>query len=430
MKISPSKLSADQPRAHLLPVLLPPRLTNIEIMSPRVSAQLSKMGSRIYACPVGWCGKEFDSKQGCGRHVASHDHDELRKPLIDNLRSVAEKLQQPPSVSRYQRNGRFGRDLVESVFGSWSKALDEAGLFEAPNYEHTRPELLDEIRRLNDHLGRVPRRHEMEETGKYGSSVYTERFGSWNEALREAGLEPFERVNIPDDDLLCALKDLATDIGRTPIQREMNSMGEFHSATYERAFGTWNDALEVAGLELNLSKDISKEDLIRDIRAVSEVVGSTPTQRQMNQHSTYSTRTLQLHFGSYNRAIKAAGFEPNHSLGVDDPHYGPGWTEHRRDYVRKRSGYVCEGCGMGQKEHLEKRGERLHVHHIVPARKFPDNDPRANLMANLVPLCHDCHKEWEYSTGHSPAGVSLPEYCDPPEPTGGVTLTDFTELDS
>jgi predicted HNH restriction endonuclease len=49
---------------------------------------------------------------------------------------------------------------------------------------------------------------------------------------------------------------------------------------------------------------------------------------------------------------------------------------------------------MAKADHLTEYGERLHVHHIIPARQFDDPEPR-NAMGNLITLCREDHAKWE-----------------------------------
>lgn len=75
-------------------------------------------------------------------------------------------------------------------------------------------------------------------------------------------------------------------------------------------------------------------------------------------------------------------------------HYGKGWNESKRQSVRERDGYECVYCGMGNRKHKEKKGSRLHVHHIKPARLF-DDDEKRNSMSNLETVCNSCHRKVE-----------------------------------
>lgn len=76
--------------------------------------------------------------------------------------------------------------------------------------------------------------------------------------------------------------------------------------------------------------------------------------------------------------------------------YGPGWTPKKKEAVRERDGRECQHCGRSETDHIEAFGRKHHVHHIVPARQFADDDPAANDMDNLVTLCQgECHRYWE-----------------------------------
>lgn len=75
---------------------------------------------------------------------------------------------------------------------------------------------------------------------------------------------------------------------------------------------------------------------------------------------------------------------------TERPDYGPGWTERKREIVRERDRRRCTECGMHEQEHLEKRGMKLHVHHIVNARES-SNPAVYNAPRNLRTLCISCH---------------------------------------
>lgn len=75
--------------------------------------------------------------------------------------------------------------------------------------------------------------------------------------------------------------------------------------------------------------------------------------------------------------------------------YGAGWNEPKREAVRNRDGRECIDCGMTEADHVDKFGEKLHVHHVIPARAFDDPEER-NAKNNLVTLCMPCHHgKWE-----------------------------------
>lgn len=87
--------------------------------------------------------------------------------------------------------------------------------FEEPNKREryvqkiTDDELLEEIRRLADSLGRhPPTKPDMDEHGEYYSRSYRLRFGSWSEAVERAGFEPREEIDPKDRPDACRLCDV------------------------------------------------------------------------------------------------------------------------------------------------------------------------------------------------------------------------------
>lgn len=109
-------------------------------------------------------------------------------------------------------------------------------------------DLIDELQRLSDELGETPTWSEMNKHGKYNPETYRKRFGSWNEALKSAGLGPVKKSNIPEEELVNELQRLADELDKTPIRQEMDDHGKFSSQTYWLRFGSWREAKEVAGV--------------------------------------------------------------------------------------------------------------------------------------------------------------------------------------
>lgn len=115
----------------------------------------------------------------------------------------------------------------------------------------TREDLLDELQQLAQELDTTPTATDMNELGEYWSSKYQEEFGGWNDAIREAGLEPNQPRKIPTDDLLAEISRLARELNKTPTKKQMNDLGEHYGRTYQKRFGNWSEAVRQAGLEPN-----------------------------------------------------------------------------------------------------------------------------------------------------------------------------------
>lgn len=54
-----------------------------------------------------------------------------------------------------------------------------------------------------------------------------------------------------EERLIDAMQDLAEELDRTPREVDMDDHGRFSSSPYERMFGSWNEAIAEAGLVPN-----------------------------------------------------------------------------------------------------------------------------------------------------------------------------------
>lgn len=117
--------------------------------------------------------------------------------------------------------------------------------------ENRRKELLDALHRLAEQLGETPTTTQMNDQGEYWASQYHEEFGGWNEALREAGFKPNQRRKVSTDELLNEIRRLARELNRTPKKEQMDDLGKYYGRSYRLRFGSWNEAVRQAGLEPN-----------------------------------------------------------------------------------------------------------------------------------------------------------------------------------
>lgn len=171
--------------------------------------------------------------------------------LLDDLRAFGEELGRAPTRKEMNESGPHSSMPYYNRFDSWNEALELAG-FEPNHREVEDEELLVELRRLEDELGHEPRIKDMREHGKYDPSTYTRRWESWLEAREVAGQSGTAKLldgRADREELVNALQELAMELGRAPSQRDMNDEGEYSVRPFYREFGTWLNALEEAGME-------------------------------------------------------------------------------------------------------------------------------------------------------------------------------------
>ncbi|MCS7006626.1 MAG: hypothetical protein RMM28_04495 [Thermoleophilia bacterium] len=117
---------------------------------------------------------------------------------------------------------------------------------------YTDEEILDELRAAASRLGRSPTMREFAadpETAVHPQTVI-EHFGTWNAAKRAAGLVP--RRFLTRDDLLAHLQRLGEELGRPPTARDLAERRPAVPSVslYAHTFGSFAEALREAGFDV------------------------------------------------------------------------------------------------------------------------------------------------------------------------------------
>lgn len=155
--------------------------------------------------------------------------------------------------------------------------------------------LLEEIRRLASN-GNPPTRRQMSEDGKWHGNTVVHRFGTWNDAVRAAGFEVNNKP-VPDEKLLEEIRRLASN-ETPPRQTDMDEDGGWSANTVINRFGTWNNAVREAGFEANLVDEYSKKELLQAIRGCSDG-DQAPTKRRFDKTAGPTSETVKDNFGSW-----------------------------------------------------------------------------------------------------------------------------------
>lgn len=137
--------------------------------------------------------------------------------ILDELRQAAERLGRSPTMREFASDpeAHVHPQTVIEHFGTWNAAKRAAGLF--PRRFLTREELLEQLGRLGEELGRTPTARDLAARRRSlpSASLYAHTFGSLPNALREAGFEVLQG----EERLERAIAQgavLARSIGRLP----------------------------------------------------------------------------------------------------------------------------------------------------------------------------------------------------------------------
>jgi len=234
-----------------------------------------------------------------------------REDLLAELRNLAGDLDRGPTPGEIDEKSSYTITDYREEFGSWANALAVADIEQPAGRKIPSESLCAELRRLAEELDKVPTGQEMVSHGYHGLNTYTNRFGSWNGALEAASLsrKP-DRKKRSDQELLAEIERLADELGQTPSSRDMAEHGEFGRITYRKHFGSWNNALEAAGFDRRRPKrKTSESELVAELRRLADELGTTPTTEDMQRGGEFSPGTYINRFGSWSAALEAADLD-------------------------------------------------------------------------------------------------------------------------
>ena len=215
-------------------------------------------------------------------------------------------------------------------------------------------------------------------------------------------LEQYHR-NVPDEDLIMDLLDVKSKLGKDKVTiEEYNNMGKSSADTIGRRFGTWNNALKKAGIPVSKRTDITDEELFINLEEVWIKLGRQPRRTEMKK--PLSKYFGSIYANRYHGWIKALqkfidfiNSEPEDNelddlVEVQQEENLKEVIKHKtkrnisdrlRFRILMRDGFTCKSCGRSP---VKERGVELHVDHIVPWSKGGETIPE-----NLETKCKKCN---------------------------------------
>lgn len=201
---------------------------------------------------------------------------------------------------------------------------------------------------------------------------------------------------ISNDDLIADMKNVANLLSEQVLTAaNYDEHGKYHSRTISKRFGTWNKALEIAGLQI-ANKFYSENELFENLALVWMRLGKQPSKRDLALiGSPISYKAYERRFGKWSLAVKAFVEYFNNLQDSQSPfqevsqpnrpvHQSPRDINLRTRYlVLRRDNYSCCLCGASP---AKDPTVELHVDHIIPWSKGGSTE-----LNNLQTLCRDCN---------------------------------------
>lgn len=208
-------------------------------------------------------------------------------------------------------------------------------------------------------------------------------------------LEYVDKTNkVTDDELLSDLQRTSKAIGKQSLTiAEYEQHGHYNPTTIIRHFGSWNNALNVSGLQIS-NKQYTTQELFDNLAKIWIKIGHQPSRRDLSLfQSPISYKAYERKFGKWSVALKSFVDFYNSQEDVDfcKIEKKPDATHktsrdinlRMRFKVMLRDNFKCCVCGASP---AKDPSVDLHVDHIVPWAKGGET-----VIENLQTLCSKCN---------------------------------------
>lgn len=204
-------------------------------------------------------------------------------------------------------------------------------------------------------------------------------------------------VEISSEELIADLKRVQQEKRCESLSMaEYDQIGKYNSSTVSRRFGTWNNALKKAGIGIR-NEFWDETALYENIQSVWIAKGEQPTRRDMDEHplSHISSGTYLRRFGKWSTALMSF---VDYINDIEEPSseqktFSCEGNSHKtkrdinnrlRFLVLSRDNFTCCACGASPAK--DGGVTQLHIDHIIPWSRGGET-----VIENLQTLCSDCN---------------------------------------
>lgn len=208
-------------------------------------------------------------------------------------------------------------------------------------------------------------------------------------------LEYTDRTNnVTDEELLSDLQRASKETGKQSLTIvEYEEHGHYDSTTIMRHFGTWNTALKIAGLQISNSQ-YTNQELFDNLAELWIKIGHQPSRRDLFLfQSPISYKAYERRFGKWSVALKSFidYYNSQESLRFYPIKVKPDTTHktsrdinlNMRWKVMSRDNFKCCACSASP---AKDPSVDLHVDHIIPWAKGGET-----VIENLQTFCSICN---------------------------------------
>lgn len=245
-----------------------------------------------------------------------------QEDVVRALKKSVESLDHVPSLNEYNRLNLKPRITTIRRFGlSWREAIRQAGYEVLEVNFLSKDEILEELTRYSKLregvLNYSVYEAEYREKGLPSPTAILNCFGSWLVAAKEVGAETVnQRWYCTESELLEHLQQYHKEFDETPNMRAWKEYAKQRGlpdkGVYQRVFGSWNAAVEKAGLKPNTlaQKKWTRAGVMRSLQENFLEIPDRDEYLKLKKGKKHlpSTTIIAHLFGSFYEGFKSAGF--------------------------------------------------------------------------------------------------------------------------
>ncbi len=298
--------------------------------------------------------------------------------ILEDIKRVASGINTDYiPISTYKKLGKYSQTAIQNHFGTWVNALTLAGLRSKRTAKELKrisdEEYYADLKRVAELINSTTVPYDSyKRYGTYSCEHIIKRFGKWNTALQQAGLEEtgFSKERISEQQCFDEIERMWRVLGRQPTTTDIikGGISLFSIDTFKRRFGGWRKALEafVEYINQNDTDTAVDNDGARDF--VNTAKSEAVTEKAV------SNDTVEANETNLEKDYVAKQKKHRTSRNVNT---------RLRYKVLQRDHFKCCACGASP---AKDPAVELHVDHIVPWSNGGETE-----LNNLQTLCSKCN---------------------------------------
>lgn len=260
----------------------------------------------------GWVDKRFQTAEDFFRFLENKKITKYRvssEDLVKEFMRVKSSMGRQPTISEMDSNGKFSSSAYRKRWGTWNNFLRSINQPLIQDKSITNEALKADYYEVKRKMGRAPTRKDMVDVGKYGKSMYDRRFGGWNKFLEsiDQSQSITKKHMIPRDEFVNEFKRVKSRLGHAPNASEMRKYGNIAPNTYKRLWGSWSNFLKEQGENYRRINIPEKELVKAYLKLKKQLRKNLLTQKDMNQYGEFSSSVYERRFGSWNKFLNYIG---------------------------------------------------------------------------------------------------------------------------